>query len=362
MKKELGVGIVGCGYWGVNYVRVFSELSGARVIAICDKEETRLKEVGQNYPEASLYQNIEEMLGSKELDAVVVSTSATTHHRIASLCLKAGKSVLIEKPVATKVSDANDLIQLSKTSGGILMVGHTFLYNSGVRKIKEYIDQASMGSIHYLYARRTNLGPIRQDVNALWDLAPHDISIFNYLLDCVPSWVSAVGAKVLGNHRDDVGFITLGYPGGIVGNIHVSWADPNKVRELVVVGSENRIVFDDINNLERVKIYEKGITSVPEEMSSFGEFHFQIRDGDIISPRIDIKEPLKEQCKHFLECVSQKTQPLTDGKSGLEVISVMRAIDQSVMNNGTPTRIEYNLTPLVKTNVNADVNEYIYAS
>jgi predicted dehydrogenase len=156
--------------------------------------------------------------------------------------------------------------------------------------------------------------------------------------------------------------ITLGYPGGIIGNIHVSWADPNKVREIVVVGSENRIVFDDINILERVKIFEKGITSEPEEMTSFGEFSFQIRDGDIISPRIEIKEPLKEQCNHFLDCVSQKIPPFTDGKSGLEVVTIMRAIDHSVENNGTPTKIEYNSTPVVKPDVISSVNELSHVS
>jgi predicted dehydrogenase len=180
MKENIGIAVVGCGYWGVNYIRVFNELSRSQVVAICDIQDARLQEVGQSYPRVSLYQDVEDMLQLDEIDAVVVTTNATTHHQIASLCLEAGKNVLIEKPVATKISDADQLIQLSNANGTILMVGHTFLYNPGIRKVKEYIDQASVGNIHYLYARRTNLGPIRQDVNALWDLAPHDISIFNH--------------------------------------------------------------------------------------------------------------------------------------------------------------------------------------
>ncbi|MCB0214358.1 MAG: gfo/Idh/MocA family oxidoreductase, partial [Anaerolineae bacterium] len=196
-----------------------------------------------------------------------------------------------------------------------------------------------LGQIYYLYARRTNLGPIRRDVNALWDLAPHDISIFNYLLDSVPEWVSAVGVKALGNCREDVGFISLGYPNGVVGHIHVSWADPNKVREVVVVGSDRRIVFDDLNALERVKIFEKGITSTSGEATSFGEFQFMIRDGDIISPRVEVNEPLKTQCIHFLECVAHNFIPFTSGQAGKEVVQVMEAIDLSLQYHGVPISV-----------------------
>lgn len=273
------------------------------------------------------------------VDAVVVCTAATSHYDLARSCLAAGKNVLIEKPITTTVSEAEELIALAKSERLTLMVGHTFLYNAGVRKVRELLDQTEVGHVYYLYSQRTNLGPIRQDVNALWDLAPHDISIFNYWMGASPEWVSAVGVKVLGNCREDVGFVSLGYPDGVVGHIHVSWADPNKVREAVVVGSDKRIVFNDLNTMERVRVYEKGVTPAAAEASSYGEYHFLMRDGDIISPRVEVSEPLKAQCRHFLECIAQAVLPFTDGKAGLEVVRVMTAIDRSIQNKGAPVDV-----------------------
>jgi predicted dehydrogenase len=221
-----------------------------------------------------------------------------------------------------------------------LMVGHTFLYNAGIRKVKECINPDDMGQIYYLYSCRTNLGPIRKDVNVLWDLAAHDISIFNYLLDSTPEWVSAVGAKVLHNTREDVGFVSLGYRNNVMGNIHVSWADPNKVRNLVVVGSQRRVVFDDLNVQEQVRIYEKGVTSAVPGDATFGEQQLLMRDGDIISPHIQASEPLKAQCNHFLDCITRGTQPLTNGQSGLDVVRVLAAIDVSIQRSGAPVYID----------------------
>jgi predicted dehydrogenase len=244
--------------------------------------------------------------------------------------------------VTTNAADAEALTTLAETKGVTLMVGHTFLYNPGVQKLKDYIDQGQMGRVYYLYARRTNLGPIRHDVNALWDLAPHDISIFNYLLDSVPEWVSAVGARVLRNGREDVGFISLGYRDGIVGHIHVSWAEPNKVREVVVVGSDRRIVFDDMNPLERVRVFDKGVAPVMAEPASYGEYQFLMRDGDIVSPRVEVSEPLRNQCSHFLECVKGDRRPLTGGQQGYDVVRVMEAIDRSIERQGAPVEVMEN--------------------
>jgi predicted dehydrogenase len=339
-EQTLGVAIIGCGYWGINYVRVFSELPGSRVTVICDSREDRLRDVGQRFPRAHLTTSLADALQLEGVDAVIVCTGATTHHKVAKRCLEAGKHALVEKPIATTVDDSQALIDLAKAQGVILMVGHTFLYNLGIQKVKDYIDRADIGHIRYLYARRTNLGPIRQDVNAVWDLAPHDVSIFNHLLNSEPQWVSAIGIRALGNAREDVGFVSLGYPNGIVGNIHVSWADPNKVRELVVVGSEKRIAFDDTNVLEQVKVFEKGVTPEQAEPSSYGEYHFLMRDGDVVSPKVEVSEPLKNQCNHFLDCVSLNTKPLTDGQAGLEVVRVMAAIDESIKQNGVPVLVQ----------------------
>jgi len=339
MTDQVGIAILGCGYWGINYVRVFGELSESRVVVVCDRRPERLQEVGRRFLGVELTTEVEDALRLDRVDAAVVCTEATAHYGIARRCLAAGKHVLVEKPITTTVAEAEELIALAESEGVTLMVGHTFLYNAGVRQVKAYIDQAEVGRLYYLYARRTNLGPIRRDVNALWDLATHDVSIFNYLLGSVPDWVSAVGARVLRNSREDVGFIALGYPNGIVGHIHVSWADPSKVREVVVVGSEKRVVFNDLSSLERVRVFEKGVELAAPEAPSYGEYHLLMRDGDIISPKIKISEPLKNLSSHFLECVTQGCGPLTGGQGGLDVVRVMEAVDHSMERDGAPVEV-----------------------
>lgn len=339
MVERVGIAVFGCGYWGINYVRVFNELPESQVVVVCDQRTDRLQEVSRRFPGVELTTMVEDALRLDGVDAVVVCTEATTHYDLTRRCLVAGKHVLVEKPLATKVTDAEELITLAEARGMTLMVGHTFLYNSGIRRVKDYIEQAKVGRVYYLYARRTNLGPIRRDVNALWDLAPHDVSIFNYLLDGAPEWVSAVGIKVLQNSHEDVGFISLGYQDDVVGHVHVSWADPNKVREVVVVGSDKRIVFNDLNAPEQVRVFEKGVTPVVAEASTYGEYQFLMRDGDIISPRIEFSEPLKNQCSHFLECITQGSRPLSGGREGLAVVRVMEAIDRSIGRKGVPVEV-----------------------
>lgn len=332
ITTPLRIAVVGCGYWGMNYVRAFNELLDARVVAICDQRPERLQELAWRLPGVYLSTQSEEVATRPDVDAVVVCTQATTHSNVTRPFLTAGKHVLVEKPLTTTVADAQELITLADAKSVILMVGHTFIYNAGIQKLKEY--QGGEGRVYYVYARRTNLGPIRRDVNALWDLAPHDIAIFNYLLDSVPEWVSAVGGKVLRNCREDVGFISLGYPGDILGHIQVSWADPNKAREVVIVRSDRRIVFNDLNGLEQVRVFEKGVSAMESEPLNYGEFQFQIREGDIISPRIEPSEPLKNQCRHFLECVRLGKRPITGGVEGREVVRVLEAVNRSIECNG----------------------------
>ena len=344
---SLGILVVGCGYWGRNYVRIFSELPDAHVAVVCDGSVERLQAIGAQYPDVLLTTSLDEALGSADVSAAVVCTPAATHHAVTEQCLRAGLHVLLEKPMTTTTEEADELLLNAAERSLTLMVGHTFLFNAGVRKVKEYIERGEVGRIYYLYAQRTSLGPVRSDVDALWDLAPHDISIFGYLLDSEPEWVSAVGSCVLRSERADVGFITLGYPGGIVGHIHVSWADPNKVREVVLVGSNQRIVFNDTNLLERVRVFDKGIAVAPAESTTFGEFAFQLRDGDIVSPVVESSEPLKTQCASFLECIRTGRRPLSDGHAGRRVVSVMQAIDRSLAGGGHPVPIipEPALTP-----------------
>lgn len=337
MDTRLCIAVVGCGYWGMNYVRIFNELPETRVVAVCDPALHRIKGAKRWFPDVQFSTELEAVTADPIVDAVVVATPATTHYEITLQCLAAGKHVLVEKPITTSVRDADELIKLSQSL--ILMVGHTFLYNPAVRKLKEYIRQGEAGRVYYLYSRRTNMGPIRQDVNALWDLSPHDITIFNYLLDQTPEWVSAVGARVLRNGREDVGFVSLGYPSEVVAHIHVSWADAYKVREVVVVGSEKRIVFNDVNPLELVRVFHKGVDLVESNAPTFGENQLLMRDGDIVTPRIEASEPLKNQCSHFIECIRTGTQPMTDSRSGRDVVRVMKAIDASVQQKGAPVPV-----------------------
>jgi predicted dehydrogenase len=337
--SERKIAIIGAGYWGVNYVRMFSDLLQPENVLVCDSQPDRLAEISGRFPGVQTTTALEDFLNRDDIDSAVICTPATTHHEVSRRALLAGKHLLVEKPLTRVAEDAEELISIARERDLTLMVGHTFIHNPAVRKVKSFVERGDAGKLYYLYSQRTNMGPIRKDVNAIWDLAPHDVSIFNYLVGSRPDWVSAVGARVLGNGREDVGFITLGYPGGVIGNIHVSWADPNKVRQVVVVGSDKRIVFDDLNMMERVRIFEKGVRAEPPESASYGEHMIQMRDGDIISPRIEVSEPLKNQALHFLECVEKGTEPITDGQSGMDVVRVMEAIDRSVELNGAPVRI-----------------------
>src|SRR5215469_10766344 len=327
--KPICIAVIGCGYWGMNYVRIFNELTESRVVAVCEQSSDRLKEVARRFPNAYLTTQVDDVLSQPDVQGVVVCTEATSHFNVTSRILLAGKHVLVEKPLTTTSAQSEKLMELADSHSATLMVGHTFIFNAGVRKVKEYVRHES-GRVYYLYARRTNLGPIRRDVNALWDLAPHDIAIFNYLLDSTPKWVSAIGGKVLGNCRDDVGFISLGYPNNILAHVHVSWADPDKAREVVVVKSDRRILFNDLNGLEQVRVFEKGVAPLEQEPLNYGEFRFQIRDGDIISPRIEPAEPLKNQCRHFLECVRTGKRPVSNGVHGRDVVRVLEAIHRSM--------------------------------
>jgi len=337
--KPMGVAVIGCGYWGMNYVRIFNELTESRVVAVCEQSPDRLKEVARRFPNVYLTTQVEDVISQPDVQGVVVCTEATSHFNVTRRLLLAGKHVLVEKPLTTTSAHSEKLIELADSRSATLMVGHTFIFNAGVRKVKEYVQQES-GRVYYLYARRTNLGPIRRDVNALWDLAPHDIAIFNYLLDSSPEWVSAIGGKVLGNCRDDVGFVSLGYPGNVLGHVHVSWADPDKAREVVVVKSDRRIVFNDLNGPEQVRVFEKGVSPVDEEPLNYGESCFQIRDGDIISPRIEPVEPLKNQCRHFLECIRTGKRPVSNGAHGRDVVRVLEAINRSIESKGLQVQVE----------------------
>ncbi len=337
-NSELKIGLIGCGYWGPNYARVFHFMPTVRVVSCSDLDLDKLSKLRHQFPAIQTTANYQDMLRDSQVDAVVISTQATTHYDIVKQCLQAGRHVLVEKPLTMRVKEGEELVALAAQKKKVLMVGHTFLYNAAVRKMKECVDKGTLGKIYYLQATRTHLGLIRKDVNAIWDLAPHDVSIFSYLLGKAPEKVSAMGGCYLKDGLEDMAFINLMYPGGVLGNIHVSWVDSNKVRQVAVIGSQARVVFDDLNNLEKVRIYEKGI-SIDKPYDNFGEFQLLLRDGDIISPKVEAHEPLRKVCEDFVTGIIQQKIVLTDGINGLNVVRVMEAIEQSIKKGGEPVKV-----------------------
>jgi predicted dehydrogenase len=336
----LRVGLVGYGYWGRNYLRIFNELDDVDLAVVCDSHPARRAEAGRRQRGVTVTDSLDDLLATPGLAAVIVSTPAASHYEVARRCLDDGKHILVEKPLTTDVWSGELLVKAAEDAGLTMLVGHTFLYNDAVLRMKEIIDGGELGEIYCIYARRTNLGPIRNDVNALWDLGPHDVAVLNHLLGAQPMWVSAVGHRVLRRRLEDVGFVSLQYPGNILCHLHVSWTDPHKVRETVVVGSDGRAVFDDLNRVEPVRIFYKGVHAVYSELEPVEPGpQLVIRDGDIRSPNLIVAEPLKQEVRHFLDCVRDGTRPRTDGRFGLAVVNVMAAIDASLAARGAPISV-----------------------
>ncbi|HXV27971.1 MAG TPA: Gfo/Idh/MocA family oxidoreductase [bacterium] len=333
-----GLSILGCGHWGPNYLRILQLMERVTVISVCDRDPKPLERISRQYPAIRVAKEFSDILEDPRVQAVIIATPASTHYELVKKALQAGKHVLVEKPLALKVEEGEELVKISEDFKRILMVGHTFLYNPAVRKMKRFVEEGLVGKIYYLQAVRTHLGLIRSDVNALWDLAPHDISIFSYLLNEDPKKVSAVGMSHLKEGFEDVAFVNLFYDHHIIGNIHISWVDSNKLRQVTVIGSKARITFDDLNPLERLRVFEKGI-SIDKPYNTFGEFQLLLRDGDIISPKIEAEEPLKNVCFEFIQSVETGKAPLADGLNGLKVVRVMSAIQKSIEREGEPVSI-----------------------
>jgi predicted dehydrogenase len=337
--QRVRLALVGFGYWGPNYARVLNDLPDAALTCVCDRNADRLTLVRHRYRSIDTCTDVEALFARADLDGVVIATPASTHAPLVRAALERGLHVLVEKPMALDADACADVCRQAESSGRVLMVGYTFLYNAGVRKMKEQLSPDLFGEPYYLHATRTNLGPIRADVNAVWDLAPHDIAIFNYLLGEEPRWASAVGTRVLRNDRDDIAFATLGYDNNVVGNIHVSWADPNKVREVVAVGSRRRVVFNDLNDAERVRVFERGVSVGEAVADTYGEFKLLVRDGDIISPKVEPSEPLKNQCAEFVDAIVRGRAPLATSRFGLGVVRTLVAIDKSMRSRGAAVAV-----------------------
>jgi predicted dehydrogenase len=338
----LRVALIGLGYWGPNYARVVSELPEAELVAVCDASAAALEFMGARAPGARRTTEVADVLGA-DVDAVIVATPTSTHRALAGAALEAGKHVLCEKPLAPTLAECDELIALAEDAGKVLFTGHTFLFNPAVRRMRELIEQGEIGKLLYAHATRTGLGPIRQDVNALWDLAPHDVSILLYLFGEDPRSVSATGRSFLREGTEDVVFAQLAFADGAIAGIHVSWLDPYKVRRVTAVGDRKMVVFDDIAVDEKLKVFDKGASydaiSESARGTEFGEYRAVIRDGDIVIPKVAAREPLKEQVAEFVRCCVEGDRPLTDGENGRRVVAVLEATTESLRRGGAPVEV-----------------------
>lgn len=331
------IGLIGCGYWGPNLLRSFMDCPGAAVSMVADLDQERLDYVAQKYPSVKTTKDYTELF-SDAVDAVVIATQPSTHYRFAKEALLKGKHVLVEKPLAKSILEAQELITLAQERNLRLMAGHTFEYNAAVRELKRQLQAGTVGKPYYFYSQRLNFGIVRKDVNALWNLAPHDISILLYLLDMMPQSVSCRGYDFIQPGVDDIIFMVLQFPQNIIAHVQVSWLDPSKVRKLTVVGSEKMIIYNDMDE-RKIQIYDKGIKvqNMNDSLGpydDFGKYQLIKRAGDVSYPTIDFKEPLQEECRDFIEAIRDSRPPLADGENGLRVVRVLQTAQASMNLNG----------------------------
>ena len=330
MTPVLRIGVIGCGHWGPNHIRVFSQMKDCNVVAIADASEQRLAAVCDMFPHVQGFGDHHALLRDGGVDAIVVVTPTKTHFAVVRDALNAGKHVLCEKPLCTDAGEGEQLVALAKARSLVLMVGHIFLFNPGLLKVKELVDAGEVGSVRSLSAVRTNLGPVRSDVNAAWDLASHDIAVFNWLLGSEPVEVQAMGAAFLQPGIEDVVNISLKYPGNVLASIQCSWLDPKKVRQLTLVGSKKMITWDDLALSNPVAIYEKAVET-NREVTDYGEFlRLSMLDGDVHLPKVQAGEPLKMQDTAFVRAVREGKAAISDGAFALGVVRVLKKVQDAL--------------------------------
>jgi predicted dehydrogenase len=331
--KVIRIGVIGCGYWGPNLVRNFVEISDAEVVAVADLDDNRLSFIKARYPQIQITTQDYHQLFQLDLDAVIISTPPSTHFQITMDCLEHGLHVFVEKPLTLKSSEAAVLIEIARQKHLILMVGHTFAFNPAVRALKEIIANGELGVVHHIDAVRANLGLFQSDLNVLWDLAPHDISILIYILGQLPAGVSAQGMACIHPYLEDVAYMTLEFPNDIMANIRTSWLDPVKTRRVTIVGSEKMLIYDDVSPSEKIKIFDIGVKTNTQDDAK-DPLQFAYKRGDVTIPYIQNSEPLRLECTHFLACIQEDGTPLTSGESGLTVVQIIEAAQESLVNGG----------------------------
>ena len=335
MSKKIKVGVAGCGYWGPNLIRNFRALPDCQLQMMCDLNTARLKHLKSLYPEVKGETDYGHMLNGVNLDAVVIATGVSSHFPMAKASLLAGKHTFIEKPMASSVEQCEELVDIAKKNGLVLMTGHTFLYSPVVRKIKEIIDKGDIGEIRYICARRLNLGLFQKDINVAWDLAPHDLSIVLSIMGEQPVTVNCRGSAHITPGIEDVTTMCLTFSGQRSAIIHSSWLDPRKVREMTIVGSKRMIVYDDLAPLEKIRVFDTRVER-PPHYDTFGEFQYAYHYGDMYAPYIKQEEPLKTECQHFLDCIRTGTTPVSCGTRGTELVRILEASSASLQRGGAP--------------------------
>ena len=335
----IGIGLIGYGHWGPNHARTFGARADSHVVAIADASEKRLEAAQKQAPYVTASSDHRAVIDHPEVDAVVIATPLTTHYGLVKEALLAGKDVLVEKPLCYTAQEAQELCDLADERGRILMCGHIFLFNAGINRLREYILDGTLGRVYYMAATRTNLGPVRGDANALYDLGSHDVSIFHHLLGARPLEATARGESFLQPGVEDIVFANLEYPGRTLCHMHVSWLNPRKERTLVVVGDQKMAVWDDMQPLESIRLYDKGLGQQPH-YDSFGQFQLVLRDADILIPKLKAVEPLVAQDVHFLECVRDRKTPTGDGPFARDVVASLEAMQRSLHRGGSRQRVE----------------------
>ncbi len=327
------IAVIGCGYWGPNLIRNFSQLNKVKELYCCDQDPKKLERVKNLFPSIKGVQDYKELLEMPDLDGVVIATPVFSHYPLARDFLEKGKHVMVEKPLTHSLESCMELIKIAEEKNRVLMVGHTFEYTAAVNKIKEIVESGELGKILYVSCTRVNLGLFQNDINVVWDLAPHDLSVILYVLGEFPVSVNCQGKAHFKSDLEDVATTTLNFKNGSIAFIHNSWLDPKKIRKTTIVGTRKMLVYDDIEVQEKIKIYDKGL-EIPPYYDTFAEFHFSYRSGDTYSPRIDEYEPLRKQCDTFLECIKKEVHPPTDGNSGLRVVAILEAASKSLKRAG----------------------------
>ncbi|MDZ4715802.1 MAG: Gfo/Idh/MocA family oxidoreductase [Cytophagales bacterium] len=328
----LKIGLIGYGYWGPNLVRNFMSQKNGKITFVTDPRPERLELVKTSYPTITTSTDTQGLLTNKDVDAIVISTPVFTHFDLAKKALSHGKHVLIEKPMTSTVKEAEELIDLANKNGLTLMVDHTFLYTGAVQKLKQLISEGSIGKIRYFDSTRINLGLFQPDINVLWDLAPHDISILNYLIDEIPHSVNATGVSHTNNKIENIAYLTVNYQSQFIAHFNCSWTSPVKIRMMLLGGDKKMIVYNDMEPTEKIKIYDTGYDEKTDEEKI--KMYFEYRFGDVFIPMIDSKEALFGMAYDFINSISNKTQPLSNAELGLEVIKILEAAQQSIKQNG----------------------------